>query len=43
MLKNRNYLTYCSLRSQKRGRWFIFRAKPENEPPTLPPCAASVG
>ncbi|MDZ7877409.1 MAG: hypothetical protein U5L45_07060 [Saprospiraceae bacterium] len=23
-----NYLAYSSLRSQKRGMWFVFRAKP---------------
>ncbi|MDZ7880237.1 MAG: hypothetical protein U5L45_21350 [Saprospiraceae bacterium] len=24
-----NYLAHSSLRSQKRGTWFVFRAKPE--------------
>jgi hypothetical protein len=36
ILKNCNYLAYSSLRSQKRGVWFIFRAVPEKQT-TSPP------
>ncbi|MDZ7880009.1 MAG: hypothetical protein U5L45_20190 [Saprospiraceae bacterium] len=31
-----NYLAYSSLRSQKRGMWFVFRAKPEKRTSSPP-------
>ncbi|MDZ7877105.1 MAG: hypothetical protein U5L45_05520 [Saprospiraceae bacterium] len=34
--KFRNYLAHSSLRSQKREKWFVFRAKPEKRT-TSPP------
>ncbi|MDZ7879667.1 MAG: hypothetical protein U5L45_18460 [Saprospiraceae bacterium] len=36
MLKISNYLAHSSLRSQKRGMWFVFGQSPKNEPLLLP-------